>query len=174
MGRFQILIYICICLFLGSCCVPILQKKFYTTEYGSDRPKNNKFKLAKNKINEDSNLLININKIYTRIDSSYFKHPKTKKTNLFVTKSFLRFFKSGKVIEGTTKNLSNGLKDYNDLKSGIIGYYKLNEDKITIEQFLVSSSDCGKYYQYELKIIGDSIVGYQKITVAGLKGTPDW
>ena len=99
MGWYKILIYSCTFFILTSCCTPVLQKKFYTTEYGSDRPKKNRFKLAKNTTNQNLNELISENAIYTRTDSSYFKLVKTKKIELFITKSFMRFFKNGQFLK---------------------------------------------------------------------------
>ncbi|WBX76738.1 hypothetical protein PG911_00325 [Tenacibaculum ovolyticum] len=174
MKRNKILIYSSTFFILTSCCIPIIQKKFYTTEYGSDRPKKNRFKLAKNTTNQNLNELISENAIYTRTDSSYFKLVKTKKIELFITKSFMRFFKNGQFLKGTTNNFKNGLKNYNNLKSGIIGYYKILDNKILLEYFFVGPHDCGEYHQYQKKIIGDSIIGYQKIKVDGLTGTADW
>jgi hypothetical protein len=60
------------------------------------------------------------------------------------------------------------------LKAGIVGYFKAGKDKLIIQHFLVTAHDCGKYHIYELKMTGDSIEGYKKIKVEGLKGVPDW
>ncbi|WBX75561.1 hypothetical protein PG911_12970 [Tenacibaculum ovolyticum] len=155
MGWNKILIYSCTFFILTSCCTPVLQKKFYTTEYGSNRPKKNKFKLSK-KQNELNDL---------QLESIYIS--KNKET-------FYRFFKNGKVlISGINPNLKEE-EQFNNLKSGRIGYYKIKKNLVLFEYFSVGAHDCGEYHQYQKKIIGDSIVGYQKIKVEGLRGTPDW
>ena len=158
---------------IHSCCIPVLQKKFYTTEYGSYRPIKNKFRIANKNTKSQSKASI-LNNIYTRVDSVYIKKVKSKKKELKIINSFKRFFPDGQFLEGTTKDIKNGLKDYNNLKSGVIGYYKIEKNKIILEQFLVTPHDCGKYYIYELEIKEDSIEGYSKVKVKGLTGTPDW
>ncbi len=174
MGRFQILIYFLTFFLLSSCCVPILQKKFYTTEYGSDRPVRNRFKSAKNNPNLILNKQLSRNTVFTKTDSIYIKNVKTKKEKLHIVYSFLRFFDNGQFIDGTIKDLNLPLNDYNNLKSGIIGYYEIQNNKILYEYFLVTAHNCGDYYKTESRIIGDSIVGYQKLKIEGLTGTPDW
>jgi len=169
MGRFQILICFCLLFLLNSCCIPILQKKFYTTEYGSDRPKKNKFEISKRGTD-----FFDKTYVYTHIDSVYGKNPKTGVIKLSITKSFKRFFKTGQYIQGTIKKSNLPLNDYNNLKSGIIGYYEIQNNKILYEYFLVTAHNCGDYYKTESRIIGDSIVGYQKLKIEGLTGTPDW
>ena len=170
MGRFQILIIINVIFLLSSCCI---QKNYYTTEYGSKRPKKNKFKILKTEGKLES-AFFDENSIYTRIDSVYGKNPKTGLTKLSITKSFKRFFKTGQYIQGTIKDSNLPLNDYNNLKSGIIGYYKIQDDKILYEYFLVTAHNCGDYYKSESRIIGDSIVGYKKNRIEGLTGIPDW
>jgi len=155
MGRFQILIYSCAFLLLGSCCVTMLQKKFYTTEYGSDRPKINKFKLSKNqnKFNDDylENVYVSENK-----------------------ETFYRFFDNHRVlISGINPSLKIE-EQFNNLKRGRVGYYQMRENLVLLEYFSVGANDCGKYHQYELKMIGDSIAGYKKMKTYELTGTPDW
>jgi|GEM_PF-3158870 len=174
MGRFQILICICLFAILSSCCIPILQKKFYTTKYGSDRPTRNRFKLAKSKPNLILNKRLSENTVFIKTDSVYIKSVKTKKEKLHIIYSFLRFFDNGQFIDGTTKNSKLSINDYNNIKSGVIGYYEIQGNKILYEHFLVTAHNCGDYYKTESKIIGDSIVGYQKIRVKGLTGNPDW
>ncbi|WP_422091925.1 hypothetical protein [Tenacibaculum ovolyticum] len=174
MGSNKIFKIICLLFLLSSCCTPILQKKIYTTEYGSNRPKKNKFKLAKIKPNLILNKRLSKNTIFTKIDSIYIKSVKTKKEKLQIIYSFLRFFENGQFMDGPTKNNTNRLKDYNNLKRANVGYYQIKDNKIILEQFMVTPHDCGSYHKGELKVIGDSIVGYKKIKVDGLTGTPDW
>ena len=174
MGRFSILIYSCITLILSNCCLPKIQKKFYTTEYGSNRPLKNKFKLAKKTTINNVNLITEKNIVYTKIDSIYLKNVKTKKTELKIIKTFERYFKTGHYIRGTVKNFSSPLNDFNNLKSGVVGYYKIQDNKIQHEYFLVTAHNCGAYYNTESKIIDDSITGYTKVYIDGLIGSPDW
>lgn len=173
MGWKKLVSIIFLTVLLNSCCSPLFSKKYYTTEYGSDRPKKNKFKLS-NTGNELGKTFVDENVVYTKIDSVYGKNPKTGETELFVTKSFERYFKTGQYIQGTSIDSDVSLKDYNNLKSGIIGYYKIQNDKIIYEYFLVTAQNCGDYYKAESKIIGDSIPGYKKIKIEGLTGNPDW
>ncbi|PKH49863.1 hypothetical protein CXF68_03735 [Tenacibaculum sp. Bg11-29] len=165
MGWNKILIYSCTFFILTSCCTP---------KYGSNRPKKNKFKLAKVKPNLILNKRLSKNTIFTKIDSIYIKSVKTKKEKLQIIYSFLRFFENGQFMDGPTKNNSNRLKDYNNLKRANVGYYQIKNNQIILEQFMVTPHDCGSYHKGELKVIGDSIVGYKKIKVEGLTGTPDW
>ncbi|WP_103071791.1 hypothetical protein [Aquimarina sediminis] len=173
MGWKKLISFILIIISMNSCCIPLLQKKYYTTEYGSHRPIKSKFKTTRNRTKSilEESLTKNI---YFRTDSIYITKVKDKKKELKIVNTFKRFFSDGQYIEGTTKNIRNGLEDFNNLKSGIIGYYKTQNDKILYEYFLVTAHNCGDYYRAESNIIGDSIAGYKKIKVEGLKGTPDW
>ncbi len=155
MGRFRILIYSCIFLLLSSCCIPIVQKKFYTTEYGSVRPKKNKFSLSKNQSKSNG---INVVGVYISDNKNLY----------------YRFFENNKfIVSGFNSNI-NELEQYNNLKKGRIGYFQVNKGEILLEYFSVGPNDCGEYHQYKIKMIGDSIVGCQKINIEGLNGTPDW
>ncbi|MBS9767087.1 MAG: hypothetical protein KGV44_06060 [Flavobacteriaceae bacterium] len=175
MERIKILMFFFLtCFYLNSCCIPLIQKKYYTTQYGSDRPKKNKFKLAKIQPKIILNKLFSKDVIYTKIDSVYIKSVKTKKEELHIYNSFLRFFETGQYISGTTDDFTFGINDYNNLDSGVIGYYYINRNKLITEQFLVTSHDCGKYHKGTLKIIGDSIIGYNRIKIKNLKGIPNW
>jgi hypothetical protein len=167
MGRFPILIIIYITFLLSSCC------NYYKTEYGSSRPKKSKFKFSKT-VDKLTDSFLEENHVYTHIDSVYGEDPKTGVIKLSITKSFKRFFKTGQYIQGTGKGLNLSLNDYNNLNSGIIGYYKIQNNKILYEYFLVTAHNCGNYYKSESKIIGDSIPGYQKNKIKGLTGTPNW
>jgi len=118
---------------------------------------------------------IDENSVYIKIDSVYGKNPKTGVIELSITKSYERYFKTGQYIQGTSEKDSNlALKDYNNLKSGIVGYYKIENNKILYEYFLVTPQNCGDYYKAENEIIRDSIAGYKRIKIEGLTGTPDW
>jgi hypothetical protein len=174
MGWKKLVSFIFIISSISSCCVPLLQKKYYTTEYGSNRPKKSKFKLLKTRDKLDEKFF-DENSVYIKIDSVYGKNPKTGVIELSVTKSYERYFKTGQYIQGTCKKDSNlSLNDYNNLKSGIVGYYKIENNKVLYEYFLVTPQNCGDYYKAESKIIGDSIAGYKKVKIEGLTGKPDW
>ncbi|WBX76739.1 hypothetical protein PG911_00330 [Tenacibaculum ovolyticum] len=170
MGWYKILIYSCTFFILTSCCTPVLQKKFYKTEYGSNRPKKNRFKLSKKIYTLKKEDQISTSYIY---QSSFKMDLVNKKLKSDYT-VFFRFFKNGRYITNVLKDKSIALNQYNNLKSGTIGYYKILGNKILLEDFSVGAHDCGKYHQYELNMIGDSIVGYEKIKIEGLAGTPSW
>ncbi len=175
MERIKILIYFfLICFYLNSCCIPLIQKKYYTTQYGSDRPKKNKFKLAKIQPNIILNKPFSKDVIYTKIDSVYIKSVETNKEELLIYNSFLRFFETGQYLSGSTESFTFGINDYNNLDSGVIGYYYVNNNNLITEQFLVTSHNCGEYYKGALKIIKDSIVGYNRIKIKNLEGIPNW
>ncbi len=156
MGWSRILIYSsCVCILFSSCCIPFLQKKFYTTEYGSNRPKKNKFKLSKN-LNE-------LHTIHT--------------TDVYISNNkdtYYRFFSDNKFIVSGINPDININKQFNNLKKGRVGYYQVKDNIILFEYFSVGANDCGKYHQFQLKRIKDSIVGYTKLKVKGLTGVPDW
>ncbi len=174
MGWKKMVILVLTIISLNSCCIPFLQKKYYTTEYGSNRPKKNKFKLLKTQ-SKLGQKFIDEYSVYVKIDSVYGKNPKTGVVELSITKSYERYFKTGQYIQGTGEKDSDlTLKDYNNLKSGIIGYYKIENNKILYEYFLVTPQNCGDYYKAENGIVGDSIAGYKRIKIEGLIGTPDW
>ncbi len=174
MGWKKLVILILVFTMTNSCCVPFVQKKFYTTQYGSYRPIKSKFKITKDSVMYTSKESF-IKNIYFRIDSIYITKVRSKKKELKVINTFKRLFSDGQFIEGTTNDIKNGLKDFNNLESGIAGYYKIENNKIIFEQFIVTPQDCGKYRTYELQILGDdNIKGYKKMTVKGLTGTPNW
>jgi len=77
---------------INSCCIPLLQKKFYTTEYDSNRPIKNKFKLGKKpyKLKEGDN--IQIDYIY----KSSFTMDESEKKDYTI---FLRFFCRWKIFK---------------------------------------------------------------------------
>ncbi len=157
MGRFQILIYFLTFFLLSSCCIPVLQKKFYRTEYGWERPIKSSFTLNKKVQNSNDSIIEGVY-IYTKN-----KHD-----------IFYRFFNNNKFITSGFNSKNNISDQLNNLKKGHVGYYQIEEDLVFLEYFSVGAHDCGKYHRYELKIIGDSIVGYQKLKIEGLTGTPDW
>ncbi|WP_136666716.1 hypothetical protein [Flavobacterium sp. H122] len=150
-------------------------KAYTTTEYGSDRPKHNRFKIGKYPYNLKFDDPIKTDFVYTKIDSAYFKSAITKENVLFVNNVFLRFFSNGRYLKSSTKkNYNSALEDYNNLKNGIVGYYEIKDNKLFLEYFLTNAHNNGKYYMLELNLIKDSIEGYKKLKIEGLTGTPDW
>lgn len=145
------------------------------TEYNSTRPKKNKFKLAQNPYNLKTDSPINSKYVYIKNETIEIKDARTKEIKILTINSFIRFFPNGRYINSTTNgSFENGLQDYNNLKKGIIGYYKIEDMKILFEDFIVGSHDNGKYKIYERKLINDSVEGYKKLKIEGLTGTPDW
>ncbi len=167
MGWKKLVGLILVSVLVSSCCVPVLQKQFYTTEYGSHRPIKSKFSLSKNPYQ-----LKKGDHIYTDcIYKSSFTMDGSEKKDYTV---FLRFFANGRFLRDVLKNDSSPVDQYNNLKKGSVGYYKVEGDKIFLEEFMVGAHDCGKYHIYSLKIMDDSIEDYEKIKITGLKGEPDW
>ena len=172
MGRISIVIIIGT--LASSCCIPIIQKRFYNTEEGFERPKNNKFVLGRNPYSLKETDAIKTNCIYqATFNLEYNKSVKNKNTNKEITR-FFRFFKNGRYIQSAVLKEKNPLYYYNNLERGHVGYYKIIDKKILLENFNVGSGNCGEYYITELEIIGDNISSYKKIEVEGLVGTPDW
>lgn len=167
----KLVILFLLCASMQNCVV----KPYYTTEYDSYRPKKNNFKLAQSPHQLKSSDPIDLQSIYIKIEKIEIKDAKSGKNNVFFINTFLRFFPNGRFINSTTKeSFDKGLNDYNNLKKGFAGYYKIENDKIMFEDFIVSAHDNGKYKIYERKLIKDSIEGFQKIKIEGLTGTPDW
>jgi len=152
---------------INSCCVPLLQKKFYTTEYGSHRPIKSKFKLGKKPYELKKEDNIRIDCIYK---SSFTMDGSEKKGYT----TFLRFFANGRYLNNVLKTDVSPLDQYNNLKKGGVGYYKVEGNKIILEEFVVGAQDCGKYHIYSLNILNDNIESYEKIKVEGLTGKPNW
>ena len=152
---------------IHSCCIPVLQKKFYTTEYGSYRPIKSKFTLGKNPYYLKKEDFIQTDYIY---QSSFTMDIPEKKDYT----TFLRFFENGRYLSNVLKKDISPLEQYNNLKKGGVGYYKIEGDKIILEEFVVGAHDCGRYDIYSFKILKDSIEGYSKVKAEGLTGIPDW
>lgn len=166
------LVILLFCSFLMQNCI---LKSYYLTEYNSTRPKKNNFKLSQNPYSLKSDDRINSKSVYTKIETIEIKDAKTKEIKKLTISSFIRFFPNGRYLNSTTnESFENGLQDYNNLKKGIIGYYKIEDMKILFEDFIVGSHDNGKYKIYERKLMNDSIEGYKKLKIEGLTGTPDW
>ncbi len=167
MGWKKLVILVLTIISLNSCCIPFLQKKFYTTEYGSHRPIKSKFKLGKKPHNLEEGDIIETDCVYK---SSVIMDVSGNKDYTF----FLRFFANGRYLSNVLKKDTPHLEQYNNLKKGGVGYFKLEENKIILEEFVVGAQDCGKYHTHSIKILNDSIESYKKIKIKGLTGTPDW
>ena len=172
MGRVSILIIFGI--LVNSCCIPILEKKFYNTEEGFERPKNNKFTLGKNPYDLKETDVIKTNCVYQATFNLEYTSANTNQKISRETNLFLRFFKNGRYIESAVLKENTPIYYYNNLKRGYVGYYKIVGSKILLEHFSVGAHDCGKYVITELEIIGNNIGSYKKIEVEGLTGNPNW
>lgn len=150
-------------------------KSYYFTEFNSTRPKKNNFKLSQNPYTLKTDSPISSKNVYIKKETIEIKDAITKEKKILTINSFIRFFENGRYINSTTnKSFVNGLQDYNNLKRGIIGYYRIEDKKIIFEDFIVGSHDNGKYKIYERNLINDSIEGYKKLKIEGLTGIPDW
>lgn len=172
MGWKGMVIIFLISIFLKSCGFVYGYK---TTEFGSKRPISNRFELGKQPYSLKADDPIKIDIIYTKIDSVLLKSAITKQNELFVYNTFLRFFSNGRYFESTTKKkYTEAIEDYNNLKNGLSGYYRVEDNRLVIEYFVVSAHGHKSYVKNELKLFNDSIEGYKKLKVEGLTGTPDW
>lgn len=174
MGRISILITISFLFLLNSCCIPIIQKRFYKTEEGFERPKRNGFELGKNPYNLKETDLIKTNCIYQNSFSLEYIDAKTNKKTSRLVNGFFRFFKNGRYIESAVLKEKDSLFYYNNLKRGYIGYYEIIDSKVKLEHFSVGSQDCGKYSVTYLNLNDNYIGDFKKTEVNGLTGTPDW
>ncbi len=167
MGWQKLVILSLLGVLIQSCCMPLLQKKFYTTEFGGERPLKSKFKLAKTPYILKDEDVIKTNLIYT----TSFKMEGGKKSEYT---SFLRFFDDGRFLSNALDTSSPLLDQYNNLKKGGVGYYKIEGNTIRLEEFVVGAQDCGKYHEYTLPLSQDGIKGYTHTLVNALSGAPDW
>ena len=148
---------------LVGCCA--ITHPYYTTKFGSSRPKVNRFTLNKKGAGNIS--LIDFDAIYAL---------PPKKDDVY---SFIRFFKEGQILVGWTRSLDN-IKKFNNLERGIVGYYHISNDTIYLEQYMTSPHFCEKYYVSEGIITKDSLIFnggnavYKRHKVSGLKGEPNW
>jgi hypothetical protein len=173
MARKKLVITFLLLVTLQSC--HLLFKGYRTTEYGSNRPTQNRFTIGQDPYSLKDDDPIKTDFIYTKTDSVYLKSAITKEKELFVYNTFLRFFSNGRYFESTTKKkYSEALNDYNNLKDGIVGYYKIENKKLSLEYFVVSAHGHESYVKNELKLFNDSIEGYNRLKIEGLTGTPDW
>ena len=120
---------------------------------GGLRPKTPKFKLAKTPFKLTSDV-IDTNTVYYELELdrdfriAYFD-------TLFY---FYRFFSNGRVyVSKTFYKIPTDDADYNELKSGNIGYYRIESgNNLTIETF--ESTNFGKFVIRYGTIKGDSII----------------
>ncbi|MDQ7918054.1 hypothetical protein RBU60_10735 [Mesonia sp. MT50] len=181
----------------------ILSKQFYYTGEGGVRPGKNKFELAKTPYLLKEQDLIKTNAIYQFCYSWNEKELIYQKTNcnhINAKISFIRFFKNGRFLMNDLSTGKDSLEQYNNLKSGKIGYYKIEEKELILEYYSVShagmASDCGKYYKDKYKLTNNGIqlqaerrsnnglfFGWTKVenagwylrkNIKGLEGVPSW
>ena len=149
---------------LVGCCA--ITHPYYTTKFGSSRPKVNRFTLNKKGAGDIS--LIDFDAVYVlppkKIDDNY---------------SFIRFFKEGQILESWTKSLDS-INEFNNLEAGIIGYYHISNDTIYLEEYMTNPHFCQRYYSSKGIITKDSLIFnggdavYKRHKVSGLKGKPNW
>lgn len=130
----------------------IFSKQFYYTDQGGVRPGKNKFELGKNPYFLKEQVLIKTNCIYQHCYTWNDKELKPQNTNcdsLNARVSFIRFFKNGRFLINELTPEKSRLEQYNNLKTGKIGYYKIEGKELILEYFSVNhagmASDCGKY-----------------------------
>jgi hypothetical protein len=168
MGRKNLVIVFIIAVSFSSCCIPLIQKTWYNTSEGFERPKKNRFKLAKAPY-----ILKPTDGIST--DGVYQHDIIVKSDNgrtIHIT-SFFRFFSNGRYMEGALGD-QEPIHYYNNLERGHVGYYTIVDNEVVLEQFSVGAQDCGKYAITKLKINETGFGDFKKIKVEGLKGVPDW
>ncbi|MBV7440710.1 hypothetical protein KRX57_04695 [Weeksellaceae bacterium TAE3-ERU29] len=175
----KITILVFISLFMGSCCIPIIQKRYYKTKkYKMERPYKFKKKYVK-PINENKKELykyLNNNAIYRNISSIVLNGEKME------FDQFIRFFDTGQFLWGSMKWKSMEKEvPYNTLDMGYVGYYYIDDNNdIHMYEFSVGAQDCGNYSEY-IYTIGDNSIQrasineiWNRIEVSDLEGTPYW
>ncbi len=136
-------------LFFAGC------NSYYITSDGGIRPQKKRFKLLKeaNKVdyyNNIGNYLIDTNVVYINKSS-------VDSIDQFI---YFRFFSNGRVLYGYPSTTRPNVTDVNNLNSGAIGYFKIENNHIYIEIFGLVFGDC-QYITYCGIIKSDSIVLYK-------------
>ena len=186
MGRVSIsLVFIFITFF--SC------RSYYQNQNGGYRPKNPKFELANPPYQLKRNDLIDTNAVYVEEATIYYGIEAIKK------EYFIRFFSNGRCYFGSAGALKTKLtlQKINNINGyGGIGYYKLEGEKLEMEEFRVGGQFGNTPYYDKMNAIikndsiffvGDNVAQtdfssakkenrsfYVRKKVEGLTGTPDW
>ncbi|MCA9733670.1 MAG: hypothetical protein H6696_13960 [Deferribacteres bacterium] len=125
---------------------------------GGVRPKNPNFKLSKNPYVLIDTQLVDISAIYLEtwnVDTG----PK----EIYSDPSyvFFRFFENGRIYHSNVFDHFPTVKEQNDFKMGMIGYYKIKDgNKITTEVFFPINS--GQYLMEYGIVKGDSILFHKR------------
>jgi len=167
-------------------------KSYYQNQTRGYRPKKPKFELANPPYQLKRDDLIDTNAVYVKEATIYYGAEARKE------EFFIRFFSNGRCYMGIADARKLTLKDMNDINGfGGIGYYKLEGEKLKMEEFRVGGQFGNTpYYNRRMSAIikNDSIlfVGdnvdqidfsvakkenrsfYVRRKVEGLTGTPDW
>lgn len=181
----------------------VLTKQYYFTSEGGIRPGKNKFKDRKEPYVLKEQDLIKTNSVYqlcSAWNKENLKNEVADCDSTNATVSFIRFFENGRFLMNELDVEKNHLEQYNNLKDGKIGYYKIENGDLILEYFSVyfggMASDCGKYYRkkYKLKESGIKLYSerksssgtfyvwaeveysnwFHKKIINGLEGIPDW
>ncbi len=175
MGRFQILIYLCLCFFLCGC------YNYFLHSDGGYRPKKSKFYLQDNSYKLKANDELKTNVIYFSNDTLKYGN------GLYNSLSYYRFFENGRFYTSSIdiKNIKN-IKKIN--KPLFVGYFNLNKgSEINMEYFFVKYRERGWYIKDQGYIKNDTlfIKGndengnykesiYVPKKIEGLNSTPNW
>ena len=128
-------------------------KNYYITEDEGIRPKKPRYKIkpSKEDLKNIDFSLLDTNAIYLcHLDSSIFE---TKDTNIYV---FLRFFSDGRILKSFMQEGYPTLENVTNINTGVVGYYKLNNNKLIFEIFGLIFENC-QYWQYESELSKEGI-----------------
>lgn len=201
----RIFILIIIALHFNSCMMcNVFSKQFYFEKEGGVRPGKNRFKFRKNPYILKQQDLLKTDCVYLLCSAKKEDKLKDTSKNCISQNSknqFIRFFKNGRFITNRLDpSKKTRLEQYNNLKRGKVGYYKIVDNELILEYFAVKlggmSADCGKYYRDKYKMTEKEIIlkserrsasgtfyawstvktdtRYQKINIEGLTGEPNW
>ncbi len=175
MGRFQILIYLCLCFFLCGC------YNYKIHRNGAFQPKNPKYKFQENPYKLKPEDLIKTDRVYCLTDTLSYGSEE------FKVVFFYRFYQDGRFFRG-----SFDAKKVVDTKKintpTFVGYYKMkDESEIQMEYFFVKWKEKGWYIKNQGYIKNDTlfIKGndengnykesiYVPKKIEGLNSTPNW
>jgi len=131
---------------LCQCC-----NKGIWNDSGGFRPRRPNFELAKKQYTLLDNYQIDTNAVYIEVwpysftgDTSYI---------------FYRFFHNGKVyVSKRYTKMPNNNGQFNDLQSGLIGYYTIENGNELIIEIFEPNNTGNQYEWYYGKVMGDSII----------------